>query len=63
VGNLFKHKATEKVKTDLLIFITPTLVKGSGNESTRLLDGTGESERAATAASSAAPSESASTAH
>lgn len=63
VGNLFKHKATEKVKTDLLIFITPTLVKGSGNESTRLLDGTGESERAATAASSAAPSESANTAH
>jgi len=26
VGNLFKHKATEKVKTDLVIFITPTLV-------------------------------------
>ncbi|MBN1919315.1 MAG: hypothetical protein JW889_15540 [Verrucomicrobia bacterium] len=33
VGNLFKHKATDKVKTDLLIFITPTLVKGAADES------------------------------
>jgi type IV pilus secretin PilQ/predicted competence protein len=32
VGNLFKHKSTEKVKTDLLIFITPTLVTGGGDE-------------------------------
>jgi type IV pilus secretin PilQ/predicted competence protein len=32
VGNLFKHKSTEKVKTDLLIFITPTIVSGVNNE-------------------------------
>lgn len=30
LGYLFKHKSTETVKTDLLIFITPTLVNGEG---------------------------------
>jgi len=30
VGLLFRHKSTETVKTDLLIFITPTLVDEEG---------------------------------
>jgi len=36
VGNLFKHKSSETVVTDLLIFITPTLVtsEGAGSAST-----------------------------
>jgi len=33
VGNLFKHRSTDTVKKDLLIFITPTLVVDSSDES------------------------------
>jgi type IV pilus assembly protein PilQ len=49
VGNVFKHKATQKVKTDLLIFITPTLVTGESAEGARLFpEGADDTRQAAT---------------
>jgi type IV pilus assembly protein PilQ len=38
LGALFRHKATTLVKTDLLIFITPTLVGGTVDEGATLLN-------------------------
>ncbi len=51
VGNLFKHRSTDTVKKDLLIFITPTLVVDSSDEGAS----TYTSEGGATAIASRGP--------